>query len=147
MVNGERSDCLLTDAVVSGNKRRSHSGSAEAQEDGAVADGATAPEQPNASGKLRKKKKKQKNKKSTSGETSVCQGALRVWLSLRAVEDTLFLSDASAASPGHEGCRGRGNAVLCQISLLVCPLGPRALRPHPASVSLFLTCALALTLS
>ncbi|XP_036087084.1 transcription factor 25 isoform X3 [Rousettus aegyptiacus] len=70
VVNGERSDCLLTDAVVSGNKRRSHSGSAEAQEDGAVADGATAPEQPNASGKLRKKKKKQKNKKSTSGETS-----------------------------------------------------------------------------
>lgn len=45
VVNGERSDCLLTDAVVSGNKRRSHSGSAEAQEDGAVADGATAPEQ------------------------------------------------------------------------------------------------------
>lgn len=45
VVNGERSDCLLTDAVVSGNKRRSHSGSAEAKEDGAEADGAAAPEQ------------------------------------------------------------------------------------------------------
>ncbi|ELK02896.1 Transcription factor 25 [Pteropus alecto] len=72
VVNGERSDCLLTDAVVSGNKRRSHSGSAEAKEDGAVADGATAPEQSNASGKLRKKKKKQKNKKSTAGEAPDC---------------------------------------------------------------------------
>lgn len=38
MVNGERSDSLLTDAVVSGSKRRSQSGSAEPKKDGEVAD-------------------------------------------------------------------------------------------------------------
>ncbi|XP_019498003.1 PREDICTED: transcription factor 25 isoform X1 [Hipposideros armiger] len=66
VVNGERPDCLLADAAVSGSKRRSQSGSAATKKDGEVAEGAAPPEQSNASGKLRKKKKKQKNKKSTA---------------------------------------------------------------------------------
>nr|XP_025860811.1 transcription factor 25 isoform X2 [Vulpes vulpes] len=68
VLNGERSDCLLTDAVVSGNKRRSQSGSADTKKAGEAADKAVPPEQSNISGKLRKKKKKQKNKKNTTGE-------------------------------------------------------------------------------
>ncbi|XP_023602747.1 transcription factor 25 isoform X2 [Myotis lucifugus] len=60
VVNGERSDGLRTEAVVSGSKRKSQSGSAEPRKDG----------ESNVSGKLRKKKKKQKNKKSSTGETS-----------------------------------------------------------------------------
>lgn len=51
---------------------------------------------------------------------------------------TWLLSDASAAATGRVGRRGRGKAVPSPISLLVCPLGPRALGPHPASVSLCL---------
>nr|XP_023493342.1 transcription factor 25 isoform X1 [Equus caballus] len=70
VVNGERSDCLLTDAVVSRNKRRSPSGSTETKRDGEAADRAALPEQSNISGKLRKKKKKQKSKKNATGETS-----------------------------------------------------------------------------
>lgn len=70
VVNGERSDSLLTDAVVSGSKRRSQSGSAEPKKDGEMADRTVALEQSNASGKLRKKKKKQKNKRNSTGETS-----------------------------------------------------------------------------
>uniref|UniRef100_A0A8I3MII3 Transcription factor 25 n=1 Tax=Canis lupus familiaris TaxID=9615 RepID=A0A8I3MII3_CANLF len=72
VLNGERSDCLLTDAVVSGNKRRSQSGSADTKKAGEAADKAVPPEQSNISGKLRKKKKKQKNKKNTTGEILVC---------------------------------------------------------------------------
>uniref|UniRef100_A0A452TX67 Transcription factor 25 n=1 Tax=Ursus maritimus TaxID=29073 RepID=A0A452TX67_URSMA len=68
VLNGERPDCLLTDAVVSGNKRRSQSGGADSKKAGEVADKAAPPEQSNISGKLRKKKKKQKNKKNTTGE-------------------------------------------------------------------------------
>lgn len=45
MVNGERSDSLLTDAVVSGSKRRSQSGSAEPKKDGEMADRTVALEQ------------------------------------------------------------------------------------------------------
>lgn len=45
VVNGERSDCLLTDAVVSRNKRRSPSGSTETKRDGEAADRAALPEQ------------------------------------------------------------------------------------------------------
>uniref|UniRef100_A0A8I3MZ38 Transcription factor 25 n=1 Tax=Canis lupus familiaris TaxID=9615 RepID=A0A8I3MZ38_CANLF len=71
VLNGERSDCLLTDAVVSGNKRRSQSGSADTKKAGEAADKAVPPEQSNISGKLRKKKKKQKNKKNTTGEILV----------------------------------------------------------------------------
>ncbi|XP_036278536.1 transcription factor 25 isoform X2 [Pipistrellus kuhlii] len=60
VVNGEKSDGLRTEVVVSGSKRKSQSGSAEPRKDG----------ESNVSGKLRKKKKKQKNKKSSAGETS-----------------------------------------------------------------------------
>ncbi|XP_073082914.1 ribosome quality control complex subunit TCF25 isoform X2 [Manis javanica] len=70
MVNGERSDCLLADVVVTGNKRRSQCGSAETRKDVEVADKAAPPQQFNASCKFRKKKKKQKNKKNSAGETS-----------------------------------------------------------------------------
>ncbi|XP_070258984.1 ribosome quality control complex subunit TCF25 isoform X2 [Myotis yumanensis] len=70
MVNGERSDGLRTEAVVSGSKRKSQSGSAEPRKDGEVDDRTGPLEQSNVSGKLRKKKKKQKNKKSSTGETS-----------------------------------------------------------------------------
>lgn len=45
MLNGERPDCLLTDAVVSGNKRRSQSGGADSKKAGEVADKAAPPEQ------------------------------------------------------------------------------------------------------
>ncbi|XP_030877829.1 transcription factor 25, partial [Leptonychotes weddellii] len=45
VLNGERPDCLLTDAVVSGNKRRSQSGGAESKKAGEVADKAAPPEQ------------------------------------------------------------------------------------------------------
>lgn len=38
MVNGERSDGLRTEAVVSGSKRKSQSGSAEPRKDGEVDD-------------------------------------------------------------------------------------------------------------
>nr|XP_020740898.1 transcription factor 25 [Odocoileus virginianus texanus] len=68
-VNGERTDCLLVDAVVSGNKRRAQSGHSESTRGGDAADTAVPSEQSNASSKLRKKKRKQKNKK-TAGETS-----------------------------------------------------------------------------
>uniref|UniRef100_A0A8I3MED1 Transcription factor 25 n=1 Tax=Canis lupus familiaris TaxID=9615 RepID=A0A8I3MED1_CANLF len=47
VLNGERSDCLLTDAVVSGNKRRSQSGSADTKKAGEAADKAVPPEQEN----------------------------------------------------------------------------------------------------
>ncbi|XP_036159221.1 transcription factor 25 isoform X3 [Myotis myotis] len=70
VVNGERSDGLRTEAVVSGSKRKSQSGSAEPRKDGEVDDRTGPLEQSNVSGKLRKKKKKQKNKKSSTGETS-----------------------------------------------------------------------------
>ncbi|KAI5276857.1 transcription factor 25 isoform X1 [Manis pentadactyla] len=70
MVNGERSDCLLADVVVTGNKRRSQCGSAETRKDAEVAVKAAPPQQFNASCKFRKKKKKQKNKKNSAGETS-----------------------------------------------------------------------------
>ncbi|KAF4010655.1 hypothetical protein G4228_002133 [Cervus hanglu yarkandensis] len=68
-VNGERTDCLLVDAVVSGNKRRAQSGHSESTRGGDAADTAVPSEQSNASSKLRKKKRKQKNKKN-AGETS-----------------------------------------------------------------------------
>lgn len=45
MVNGERSDCLLADVVVTGNKRRSQCGSAETRKDVEVADKAAPPQQ------------------------------------------------------------------------------------------------------
>ncbi|KAK1330593.1 hypothetical protein QTO34_010789 [Cnephaeus nilssonii] len=70
VVNGERSDGLRTEAVVSGSKRKSQSGSSEPRKDGEVDDRTGPLEQSNVSGKLRKKKKKQKNKKSSAGETS-----------------------------------------------------------------------------
>ncbi|GAB5582598.1 transcription factor 25 isoform X3 [Prionailurus iriomotensis] len=63
VLNGERPECLLT-----GNRRRSQSGGADAKKAGEVAGKAAPPEQSNISGKLRKKKKKQKNKKNTAGE-------------------------------------------------------------------------------
>ncbi|XP_040109557.1 transcription factor 25 isoform X1 [Oryx dammah] len=68
-VNGERTDCLLVDAVVSGNKRRAQSGHSESTRGGDAADTAVPSEQSNACSKLRKKKRKQKNKKN-AGETS-----------------------------------------------------------------------------
>ncbi|XP_072802977.1 ribosome quality control complex subunit TCF25 isoform X1 [Vicugna pacos] len=68
VVNGERPDCLLTEAGTSGNKRRSQSRSTETKRDGEVADKEGPPEQSNAAGKLRKKKRKQKNKKTAAGE-------------------------------------------------------------------------------
>nr|XP_045362645.1 transcription factor 25 isoform X2 [Camelus bactrianus] len=70
VVNGERPDCLLTEAGASGNKRRSQSGSTETKRDGEAADKEGPPEQSNAAGKLRKKKRKQKNKKTAAGEAS-----------------------------------------------------------------------------
>ncbi|XP_008138235.2 transcription factor 25 isoform X1 [Eptesicus fuscus] len=70
VVNGEKSDGLRTEAVVSGSKRKSQSGSSEPRKDGEVDDRTGPLEQSNVSGKLRKKKKKQKNKKSSAGETS-----------------------------------------------------------------------------
>uniref|UniRef100_I3MB17 Transcription factor 25 n=1 Tax=Ictidomys tridecemlineatus TaxID=43179 RepID=I3MB17_ICTTR len=69
VVNGEKSDCVLTDAAVSGNKGRIQRGNPETKREGNVAKTAP-PEQSNASGKLRKKKKKQKNKKNSTGEAS-----------------------------------------------------------------------------
>uniref|UniRef100_A0A8C9JP72 TCF25 ribosome quality control complex subunit n=1 Tax=Panthera tigris altaica TaxID=74533 RepID=A0A8C9JP72_PANTA len=63
VLNGERPECLLT-----GNRRRSQSGGADAKKAGEMAGKAAPPEQSNISGKLRKKKKKQKNKKNTTGE-------------------------------------------------------------------------------
>lgn len=45
VVNGERPDCLLADAALSGNKRRSQSGSAVTKKDGEVAVGEAPPEQ------------------------------------------------------------------------------------------------------
>ncbi|DAA20144.1 TPA: transcription factor 25 (basic helix-loop-helix), partial [Bos taurus] len=68
-VNGERTDCLLVDAVVSGNKRRAQSGHSESTRGGNAADTAVPSEQSNTCSKLRKKKRKQKNKKN-AGETS-----------------------------------------------------------------------------
>ncbi|ELK36903.1 Transcription factor 25 [Myotis davidii] len=70
VVNGERPDGLRTEAVMSGSKRKSQSGSAEPRKDGEVDDRTGPLEQSNVSGKLRKKKKKQKNKKSSTEETS-----------------------------------------------------------------------------
>ncbi|XP_010842286.1 PREDICTED: transcription factor 25 [Bison bison bison] len=68
-VNGERTDCLLVDAVVSGNKRRAQSGHSESTRGGNAADTAVPSEQSNTCSKIRKKKRKQKNKKN-AGETS-----------------------------------------------------------------------------
>ncbi|EQB77016.1 transcription factor 25-like protein [Camelus ferus] len=47
VVNGERPDCLLTEAGASGNKRRSQSGSTETKRDGEAADKEGPPEQEN----------------------------------------------------------------------------------------------------
>ncbi|KAF7469332.1 Hypothetical predicted protein [Marmota monax] len=69
VVNGEKSDCVLTDAAVSGNKGKIQRGNPETKREGNVAKAAPL-EQSNASGKLRKKKKKQKNKKNSTGEAS-----------------------------------------------------------------------------
>nr|XP_010596086.1 transcription factor 25 isoform X1 [Loxodonta africana] len=69
MVNGDKSDCVPSDTVVSGNKGRAKHGNTETKTDGEGVDRAAASEQSNSTGKLRKKKKKQKSKKSTTGET------------------------------------------------------------------------------
>ncbi|KAM9192208.1 ribosome quality control complex subunit TCF25 [Dugong dugon] len=69
VVNGDKSDCMPTDTMVSGNKGRAKHGNTETKKDGEGVEKAAASEQSNSSGKLRKKKKKQKNKKGTTGET------------------------------------------------------------------------------
>ncbi|XP_007937433.1 transcription factor 25 [Orycteropus afer afer] len=68
VVNGDKSDCVSTDPVVSGNRGRAKHGSTEAKVDEGIDESAAAG-QSHSSGKHRKKKKKQKNRKSPSGET------------------------------------------------------------------------------